>query len=216
MRAEFAWAPTALRRELEPLISGPIDAAAIEKAARSVLDIQGRVLPAIAHRLGGLAGQLEDAYEEELGRLKKVLPDTGAKRSAEWVVRVLQAIAKIAVQHTVELAEIDIGEATKKASAELAQHEAGWLFSGMTLLMAAMLIADDGGDIARAAELADLAFLNTSRAIDYLSRVGPELDVGALGRVDSRQVVEIFDEAREALAADDLDELSRHRLRDLR
>ena len=83
LRAEFAWAPTALRRELQPLIEGPLETSVVEKAARCVLEIQARMLPAITHGLSDLSGHLDDAYEAELGRLRSILPDGGSKRSGQ-------------------------------------------------------------------------------------------------------------------------------------
>jgi hypothetical protein len=86
----------------------------------------------------------------------------------------------------------------------------------MVLLMAAMMIADEGGDVERAAELSDLAFLNTSRSIDYLARADLGFDLESVNRKGGQQVLEAFGEARALLGADDLDALSRIRLRDLR
>jgi hypothetical protein len=215
-RAQFAWAPVAGRQELSPLIEGNLEPQAIANAAKGVMRILTQVLPGIFDLLGDLTPELDAAYGTELGRLSQILPDVGSKRSAEWVTSVLRVVSRVAVRHAAEITQIATSEVVQNVPDELANHEAGWLFEGMILLMAAMLIADEAGSPERAAELCDLAFLRTSRALDYLARGGLEFDLSEIDRKAGAGVLEAFDEARRALSGEDIDVLSSARLRQLR
>jgi len=86
--------------------------------------------------------------------------------------------------------------------------------------------APDGRDLAcgagrdreRAAELADLAFLEVSRGVDHLARLGlsVELEPEGLSAQRGRRILECVEEARAALGPADVAALVQARLRELR
>jgi hypothetical protein len=84
--------------------------------------------------------------------------------------------------------------------------------------MAAISIADQGGDPERAAELCDLAFLNAAHAVDHLAPAGWAIapDLRAVPDDRGREILATVEEARAALGAEDIDVISRARVHDLR
>ena len=99
------------------------------------------------------------------------------------------------------------------------RHRLSWRSSGGRLALFGDAVLLDGRDGhrgrrrrrrgARGRSGSDLAFLNTSRAMDYLARVGLGFDLESISRRNGQQVVEVFSgKARDALAAEDIEALS--------
>jgi len=219
-RAALAWAPTRLQSEIRSLLEGPLTKDRISAASSGVLAIFARLLPAMTELLGAesLSEQLDAASRSELERLRTFLPDDGARRSADWVFEAFRTCV-VALSH---IPHSELVAATSKPIAEadlamLREDDAIGLFNGLVLIMAAFSIVDQAGDRERAAELCDLAFLETSRGVDSFAAAGvkmtddvrPALERGA-------EILRIVEDARISLTPDDLETLAVGRLHDLR
>ena len=220
-RAALAWAPAALQLEIRPLLGGTLTSDAIRAATVGVFRILGQLLPATAKFMGAeyFSTQVDGAYQSELDRLRAFLRDSGAKRSAEWVFRSLRSFFKLFSQvPESELAAAGTQGFAEAEFAEAMRDDAAGILRGLVLTMAAMSIVDQSGDAERAAELCDLAFLETSHGVDSLAGAGltflPEPDSSPAE--SRRQILETVEDARTALTAEDLDSLAGARFRDLR
>lgn len=117
-----------------------------------------------------------------------------------------------------ELAGMDARSTMEAGFVDFLHHEVAGVLRAAVLLMAAISITEQGGDQDRAAELCDLAFLNATDAADHLALSGVLIapDISAAPGYRGREILEAVEEARAALAPEDIDTLSRFRLRDLR
>jgi hypothetical protein len=222
-RAALAWAPAALEQEVRPLLEGELTADAVATCTAGVMGVLVRLVPALANLLGAerFLSEVDSAYAGALERLRDFLPDPGSRRSADWVVGALQGFIRLVAQVPPEefSAALDAEHIAEAVSIDALKDDAAGILRGFTLLMAAMSIADRGGDPQRAAELSDLAFLDTSRAVDRLAATGIRIAAPSLNAAPGspgREILALVEEARAALTVDDIEGLSRARLRDLR
>ena len=220
-RAALAWAPAALEQEIQPLREGPLTHDVVVSCTVGVFRVLGELFPSLVKLLGAerFFAEVDGASTDALDRLRASLPDAGSKRSADWVVRAFQRFAALASQASPqELTAMGAHNTAEAAFVEFLHQDAAGILRAIVLLVAAMSIADQGGDPERAAELCDLAFLDAAYAVDYLAAAGlaiaPELH--AQPGIRGRAILEAVDEARAALGAEDIDTLSRFRLDDLR
>ena len=220
-RAALAWTPAALDRETEPLRQGLLTNDVVVECTRGVFRVFGELLPSLVQTLGAenFFAEVEGGYADALRRLQVVLPDAGSKRSADWVVHAIQGFTKFVSHLPVEEMEgLDAKSTQERGFVDFLGSEPAGVFRAAVLLMAAISIADQGGDAERAAELCDLAFLNAAEGVDHLARAGiliasdVEGDAGSRGR----EILQAVEEARALLTADDVNALSQARLRDLR
>ena len=220
-RAGFAWAPAVLEQEILPLLEGPLTTDAVVACTTRVFGVLGKLIPSLMKLLGTerFLAEVDGAYAGALDRLRASLPDSGSKRSADWVVRALQGFTRVVSQAPRdELAAMDAHSMADPGFVAFLREDAAGILRAAVLLMAAMSISDQGGDPERAAELCDLAFLNAAHAVDRLASVGfaiaPDPRVTPSDR--GREILATVEEARAALATEDIDTISRARLRDLR
>jgi hypothetical protein len=175
-RAALAWAPAALEEEIRPLLEGPLTAAGVIACSVSVFRVLGQLIPSLVTLLGAerFFTEVEGAYVGALDRLRGSLPDAGSKRSADWVARALQGFTKIVSQvPAAAFADMDAhATAAEPGFVSFLHQDVAGIFRAAVLLMAAISIADQGGDPERAAELCDLAFLNAAHAVDHLAPAG--------------------------------------------
>ena len=220
-RAALAWAPAALEQAIQPLREGPLTHDVVVSCSVGVFRVLGELFPSLVKLLGAerFFSEVDGASTDALDRLRASLPDAGSKRSADWVVRAFQRFAARAAEASPqELAAVEAHSAAEAAFVEFLHRDAAGVLRAIVLLVAAMSIADQGGDPERAAELCDLAFLDAARAVAYLAPAGLAIASESLSTPGNRgrAILETVDEARAALGAEDIDALSRFRLHDLR
>jgi hypothetical protein len=220
-RAALTWAPAAIEVELMRLREEPLSADLVNACTLAIFTHSSTVLAAAARVLGapGFLAALSDIYHAEGERLEQFLPDAGARRSARWAMRafvgVLQAILRVP---GIREASLDPSLLAQPDLAEAFKDDAAGVVRAGVLLMAAISIAEQDGDKGRAAEFADLAFLEASRGVDHMARFGlsVELEPEGPSAHRGRGVLECVEEARAALEPGDVAVLVQARLRELR
>jgi hypothetical protein len=220
-RAALTWTPAAIQAELKRLREEPLSADLVDACTLAIFGHSGKVLPAVLRVLGtpGFLAALGDIYGAEGERLEQFLPDAGARRSARWAMRTFVGFLQvILVASEIRDAGLDPSLPAQSDLAEAFKDDAAGVVRAVVLLMAAISIAEQDGDKERAAELADLAFLEASRGVDYLARLGISVALEPEGPSDQRgrRVLECVEEARAALGPGDVAVLVQARLRELR
>jgi hypothetical protein len=218
-RAALSWAPAALQHEIQPLREGPLTSDIVSSSTVAAFRVFAALMPSVMKVLGTerFFSEADGAHSDALERLRWALPDAGSKRSAEWVVAALQRFTRfISRLPSEELARMDVPTTLQDGFVDFLHGEPAGVLRAAVLLMAAMSIADQGGDPERAAELCDLAFLNATDAADHLALAGivvaPEMGAAERGL----EILDAVEEARATLAPEDIVTLSSARLRDLR
>lgn len=220
-RAALTWAPAAIEVELKRLREEPLSEDLVNACTLAIFTRSSTVLAAAARVLGapGFLAALSGIYHAEGERLEEFLPDAGARRSARWAMRTFVGFLQVILVATeIRDAGLDPSLPEQPDLAEAFKDDAAGVVRAVVLLMAAISIAEQDGDKERAAELADLAFLEASRGVDYLARLGLSVAVEPEGpsAQRGRRVLECVEEARAALAPEDVAVLVQARLRELR
>ena len=220
-RAALAWAPAAIEAELKRLREEPLGADLVSACTLAIFTSSSKTLTAIVNLLGapGFVTALSGLYHAEGERLEHFLPDAGARRSARWAMRAFMGFLKaILLVPEIRGAGLDPSLLAQPDLAEAFKDDAAGVVRAAVLLMAAISLAEQDGDKERAAELTDLAFLEASRGVDHLGRLGLPVEVEPEGSSAQRgrRILECVEEARAALEPGDVSVLVQARLRELR
>lgn len=220
-RAALAWAPAAIEDELKRLREEPLNTHLVNETTLAIFTQFGKALAVVIEALGapGFLAEIKGIYHSESERLDRFLPDPGARRSARWAMRAFVGFLEaIPLGPEIQAASLDPGLLTKPELAEVFKDDAAGVIRAVVLLMAAISLAERDGDKERAAELADRAFLEASRGVDHLARLGLSVELGLETPSANRgsRVLECVEEARAALASEDVAVLLQARLRELR
>ena len=218
-RAALTWAPAAIEAELKRLREEPLNADLVNETSLTISTHLSKALTVIVRALGApeFLVELKGVYRSESERLDRFLPDPGARRSARWAVQALVGLLEaFPLSPEIRHADLDPGLLAQPDLAEVFKNDAAGIIRAVVLLMAAVSLAEIDGDRDRAAELADRAFLEASRGVDHLARLGLVQDLKASSAKPGCPVLECVEEARAALAPEDLTVLVQARLRELR
>ena len=220
-RAALTWAPAAIEAELRRLREEPLDTDLVNESTLAIFTQFSKVLAVIVRALGapGFLAELKGIYHSEGESLDRFLPDPGARRSARWAMRAFVGFLEaIPLGPEIRKATLDPGLLAQPDLATAFKDDAAGVIRAVVLLMAAVSIAERDGDKGRAADLADRAFLEASRGVDHLARLGlsVELEAEAMSAKPGCRVLECVEEARAALAPEDVTVLVQARLRELR
>ena len=220
-RAALAWAPAAIEAELKRLREEPLNTHLVNETTLAIFTQFGKALTVIIQALGapGFLAELKGIYHSEGERLDRFLPDPGARRSARWAMRAFVGFLEaMPLGPEIQEASLDPGLLAQPDLAEAFKDDATGVIRAVVLLMAAVSLSERDGDKERAAELADRAFLEASRGVDHLARLGLSVELEAEAPSVNRgsRVLECVEEARAALAPEDVTVLVQARLRELR
>jgi hypothetical protein len=219
--AALTWAPAAIEVELKRLREEPLDTDLVNESTLAIFTQFSKAFAVIVQALGApfFLAELKSIYRSEGESLDRFLPDSGARRSARWAMRAfLGFLEAIPLGPEIREASLDPGLLAQPDLAEAFKDDAAGVIRAVVLLMAAVSIAERDGDKERAADLADRAFLEASRGVDHLARLGlsVELEAEVTPARPGCRVLECVEEARAALAPEDVAVLVQARLHELR
>lgn len=175
-RAAFKWLRPTLWQAFDELLSGQLDDEAVERAARGVLPALLRIGAALQHAGGRALARLAEISSlgwrlagEKVGHFL----DPGSADLADWALRVFVRI------HELALTNLDAGFAqaldnarfpTEQEFGDFMGQNSAALFRAQILLMTLFEAANRDGHefVSRGQELAELAFLEATAAVEIL------------------------------------------------
>ena len=226
-RTAFKWLRPTLRRAFDELWYGPLDDEAVQRAARSVLPALLRVGEAL-HQAGGRAiARLAEASSAgwRLGTegMSELLGPATADL-ADWAVRAFVRIYELALTQANEGLLDTLNNAefpTEQELGEFMGRNSAAFVRAQTLLMALIEAAnrEESDLVTRAQELAELAFLEATAAVEmFEAEYGILIDPYAGDDLKTRnaRALRSVGQARAVLDEDDIEALEGARLSVLR
>ncbi|MBM4355716.1 MAG: hypothetical protein FJ109_18325 [Deltaproteobacteria bacterium] len=221
-RAALIWSPEAVRKALLQLHREPLSRMAVAEVGLEVFRSFHRCWPLLMEFLRApevLRAELSAAWQEKVLLLRSAVVDPAVADAAEWAFRSLSAFfdffLSVAANEVMEgLPAFDERELERT----LTEDGPGCIFRTQVLLMAILEGAAGKMDSGRAEELAVMAFMEASSALNALAREGIRLDPfrGETSEQRTRRILRYSEFARGSLSDEALEVLASARVHGLR